>query len=179
MLKYDPNQTLITDCFPILSKIDGLIQRNQQMSVLHKQDQVPYSTVIFKKLLLNAQENCKQVPRHRRHDEVIKKFSISLLLLAGPSVYKLLHVNMPEALPSLRTVEREVKKHYSPIVEGKFKFDELSTHLDAFNAPRIVCISEDATRVVSRVEYDGESDKMVGFVLPVDDKFLHITDTYF
>ena len=72
--------------------------------------------------------------------------------MAGPCAYKLLHANMPEALPSLRTVQREIKKSYSPIVEGEFKFDQLSSHLQAHNAPRIICISEDATRIVSRIE---------------------------
>jgi len=32
-----------------------------------------------------------------------------------------------------------------------------------------VTISEDATRVISRVEYDQETIRMVGFVLPFDD----------
>lgn len=181
-LKYDPNQVLITEwfteCFPIVDKIDALIQTNQQMSAQVKHNQ-GYSTTLFQKLLLNAQENCKLVPKQRLHAEVMKKFSISILLMAGPSAYKLLHANMPEALPSLSTIQRKIKKSYSPIVEGEFRFDHLSSHLEAHNAPRIVCISEDASRIVSRIEYDDESDKMVGFVLPVDDKFVFVTDTFY
>ena len=48
--------------------------------------------------------------------------------------------------------------------------------------PHIVTIGEDATRVRSRVEYDSETDRYVGFVLPVnqyglpdDDSFLAIS----
>ena len=176
-LKYNPNQTVITEWFPIVDKINALIQANQHVSALVKNNQA-YSTTLFQKLLLNAQKNCELLPKQRRHAEVMKKFAISILLVAGPCAYKLLHANMPEALPSLNTVQRQIKKSYSPIVEGEFRFDQLSSHLEAYNAPRIVCISEDATRTVARVEYDDESDKMVGFVLPVDDKFLFVTDTY-
>ena len=31
-----------------------------------------------------------------------------------------------------------------------------------------VSVGEDATRVISRIEYDSETDKLVGFVLPCD-----------
>ena len=33
----------------------------------------------------------------------------------------------------------------------------------------MVAISEDATRIISRVEYDCETNRMVGFILPCDD----------
>jgi len=46
------------------------------------------------------------IPQGRRHNEIMKKFSLSLLLMIGPSAYKLIHTNMPEAFPSLSTVER-------------------------------------------------------------------------
>ena len=58
--------------------------------------------------------------------EVIKKFSPSLLLRTGSTGYQLLHKNMPEALPSLSTVQL-----------GEFAFDQLSVHLESYNAPRI------------------------------------------
>ena len=51
-------------------------------------------------------------------------------------------------------------------------FDKLSAHLDAYNAPHVISISEDATRVVSRIDYDGNSDSIVGFVLPLGDDSL-------
>ena len=92
--------------------------------------------------------------------------------MIGPSAYKLIHANMPEAFPSLSTVEREASKRYHPLKEGEFLFDKLAAHLDAYNAPRMISISEDATRVVSRVEYDGNSDSIVGFVLPISEDSL-------
>ena len=68
--------------------------------------------------------------------------------------------------------EREAKKRYTVPCEGEFLFDKLLVHLEAYSAERIVSISEDATRVVSRVEYDDSSDKIVGFVLPLNNNGL-------
>ena len=137
-----------------------------------------YSTELFNKLLTNAKNNCSSLPTGRRHNEIIKKFSLSLWLMVGPSAYKLVHANMPEALPSLSTVERDAKKRYTVPSEGEFQFDKLVAHLEAYNAERIVTISEDATRVVTRVEYDDTSDKIVGFVLPLDDNGLPMKDYF-
>ena len=58
-----------------------------------------FSTELFKKLMENAQRNCSIMPQGRRHSEIMKKFSLSLLLMIGPSAYKLMHTNMPEAFP--------------------------------------------------------------------------------
>ena len=74
---------------------------------------------------------------------------------------------MPEAFPSLSTVEGEANRRYSPQAEGEFIFDKLLAHLEGYNAEKIVSISEDTTRVISRVEYDS-NNKIVGFVLPLD-----------
>ena len=108
----------------------------------------------------------------------MKKFSLSVLLRIGSSGYELLHKNMPEALPSLSTVKQEAAKRYTPLIEGEFSFDQLVTHLEAYSASRVVSISEDATRVISRVEYDQTKDKLVGFVLPLDKDSLPLSGSF-
>ena len=45
-------------------------------------------------------------------------------------------------------------------------------------APKVVSISEDATRVISRVDYDSETDHCVGFVLPTDQHGLPLLDSF-
>ena len=42
----------------------------------------------------------------------------------------------------------------------------------------MVSIAEDATRVISRVDYDSETNKLVGFVLPCNDKGIPIGDSF-
>ena len=46
------------------------------------------------------------------------------------------------------------------------------------NAPNIVMVGEDATRVIARVEYDSETDRCVGFVLPVNESGLPKVDSF-
>jgi len=119
-------------------------------------------TELFKKLMANAQQNCSMIPQDRRHNEINKEIFPIFTTDDWPiCLYKLIHANMPEAFPSLSTVEREANKHCHPLKEGEFLLDKLSAHLDAYNAPRVISISEDATRVVSRIYYDGNSESVV------------------
>ena len=180
-LKPIPDQPLITNYIKIVSDIELSIQQNPKLSSLIKancDNKVEFSTAVLQRLFTNASNNAKQLPKQRRHDETIKKFSISLFFLAGPAAYEMLHQNLPEALPSLSLVKKEMRKHYSNFTEGVFRFDKLSVHLDAYQAPRVISISEDATRIISRIEYEPTTDKLVGFVLPVDENFLPLTESF-
>lgn len=155
MLKLDYDQTYINDYMPFINKAATVIHKVEalQNAPTVFSNNECFSTTLFKQLLFNAHRNCSHLPQGRRHNEVIKKFSLSLLLTVGSSAYELLHDNLPEALPSLSTVQREANKCYSPLKEGEFMFDQLSAYLDAHNAPKIISVSEDATRIISRVEY--------------------------
>ena len=59
---------------------------------------------------------------------------------------------MPEALPSLETVQNVVHNQYSKVDDGIFRFNELVVHLKKYDAPFLVAIAEDATRIVQIVE---------------------------
>ena len=65
---------------------------------------------------------------------------------------------MPQALPSLRSVQRSVHNEYLIIHEGQFRFDELLVHLNRYNSPKVITIGEDATRLIARVDYDSETN---------------------
>lgn len=52
---------------------------------------------------------------------------------------------------------------YLRLICGKFAYDTLSNN----NLPSAVHISEDATRIVGRVEYDAKTNQIIGFVLPI------------
>ena len=62
------------------------------------------------------------------------------------------------------------------------KYLSTSTHvlgpISDFNTSMVVSVGEDATRVISRIEYDSETDKLVGFVLPCDQDGLPICDLF-
>ena len=66
----------------------------------------------------------------------------------------------------------------TPLIEGEFSFDQLVSHLEAYSTSRVVSISEDATRVISRVEYDQTKDKLVGFFLSLDKDSLPLSGSF-
>ena len=58
---------------------------------------------------------------------------------------------MPEALPSVRTVQTAIHAEYKTIDEGCFRFDDLVEHLEKYGSIAAVSIGEDATRVIARI----------------------------
>ena len=135
-------------------------------------------TPIMKQMLLHADKNVCKYPTQRRHSELLKKFATALFIYSGPLCYEFIHQNMPHALPSLRTTQRIIHSQYKIMDEGRFRFSDLVEHINDHNAPKIVSIGEDATRVIGRVDYDSETDRCAGFVLPVDDCGLPLVDSF-
>ena len=133
---------------------------------------------MLKQLLANAQKNASRLPRQRHHGQVLKKFATALFIYSGPLAYEFLQKKLPEALPSLRTIQRIVSSEFLSFNEGEFRFEELVAHLDRYGLPKIVSIGEDATRVISRVEYDSNTDRLVGFVLPLNKEGIPLTDSF-
>lgn len=63
------------------------------------------------------------------------------------------------------------------VIEGAFYFDELSKHLQEWKSPAYVHLHLDDTRIIQRIEYDGPTDRYVGFVLPMHDN-LPVCDSF-
>ena len=192
LLKSEDGQTKLTDYFTLLDKIENIMQKNPELHkvvanvnshrkpFLSNDCESDFFCPLFKQLLVNAYQNVNKIPTSRRHDTIIKKFATSLLIYAGPMAYDLVHRNMPTALPSLRTVQREVHNEYQTISEGYFQFDGLENYLTqhGMSSHKVVSISEDATRIIARIDYDSESDRLVGFVLPCNDQGLPLADSF-
>lgn len=47
-----------------------------------------------------------------------------------------------------------------------------------YHTKYVVSISEDATRIIARIDYDSVSDRLVGFVLPCNDQGLPKVDSF-
>ena len=183
LLQHDSSQTSITDYYDIANQIDLLAKSKPElMNVFHHaSDEVKLvftKQTNFHSFFQQIIANAEKLPHVRRHTLVIKKFATSLFLYGGLMAYNLIHQNMPTALPLLQTVQRMIHAEYHPISEGQLQFNELITHLTKYKAPFVVAISEDATCIIARVEYDHETNRMVGFVLPCDDAGLPLTDSF-
>ena len=132
----------------------------------------------FQQIISNVERNALKHPHGRRHSEVVKKFATSLFLYAGSMAYNLVHEIMPAVLPCLYTMQETIHAEYNSLSEGQFRFDELSSYLKKFDAPLVIAVSEDATRVISRIEYDIETNRLVGFLLPCDSNGLPVADSF-
>ena len=179
----DSRQCKITSFFEALMSTVNRDPSLKEVIENEYQHQQPCSnfrnfSCMLKALLHNAEKNTPKTNQSIRHDMVIKKFASSLLIFCGPMAYNFIQKNMDAALPSLRTVQRLFHKDHRPFIEGEFRFDDLLVHLNKYEAVRLVSVSEDATRLIARVEYDNDSDKLVGFVLPCDSNGLPLCDTF-
>ena len=90
----------------------------------------------FFKELFNAEKNYSKLPTQRRHDNIMKQFVTALFVYSGPVAYNFIHKNIPECLPSLRTVQRLVDGSYTFQMEGVFEFNGLEEHLHLYNAKK-------------------------------------------
>ena len=129
-------------------------------------DSDAHITPVLRSMMENATNNIGKGLKRRRHTVIMIKFATLLYINAGSMAYNFIHRNIPEALPSLRTIPGIVQSQYQPFYEGYFHFDELIIHLKKHNAPLLVTVSEDATQIIKSVEYDLHTNRCVGFVLP-------------
>lgn len=71
-------------------------------------------------------------------------------------------------MPSISTLNRFLITHRKPAEEEEIDFQGLADYLEKRKLPKIVWIAEDATRITSKIEYSANSNKVVGFVLPLE-----------
>ena len=86
----------------------------------------------------NATNNVGKEKRQRQHPEVLKKFATLIDINAGSIAYQFIQGNIPEALPSLRTVQEIVHSQYEHFCEGHFHFDELRVYLDNAHIRKLI-----------------------------------------
>lgn len=72
-------------------------------------------------------------------------------------------------MPCIRSTDRYIAKVKSNAAEGILRTQELLQYLNDLNLPKVVSLSEDATRVTSRIQYDKSTKQLVGFVLPLSE----------
>lgn len=91
-----------------------------------------------------------------------------LYMMGGRRSYEGLQGNLRLGLPSVSTVVAGVRKVNEPTVEGQVRTKELKQFLLEREYGNAVFVSEDATRIVDRVEFDSRANRCVGFVGPLN-----------
>lgn len=91
-------------------------------------------------------------------------------MITGPLAYETIQRNLPTALPSLSSTNRYIRKMNSRVIEGVLRCNELQLFLEQRKLPKVVSLSEDATRIIGRIQYDRKTNQLIGFAQPIDRK---------
>lgn len=181
------NQNLITDYFDIVNRIcetvtpeitDTIFEKikdsenviGEAILETNKTFEGKKKTIscFLQKLLTNALDNSKHSNNKKNvFDDITKKIGIYLYYTAGRLAYETLYANLTNCLPSITTINRFLSETRIRIREGEFDFEGLASFLDKKRLPRVIWVSEDATRINGKIEYDSKSNEIVGFVLPL------------
>lgn len=126
-------------------------------------------------LMISAKENSGRLPNGRRFEDSFKMFCCYIFILAGRYVYSVLCANI-KPIPDVRS--RAISDAAAPLVEGVLRLKELKQYLLDRGLPLVVWISEDATKITGRVQYDPSTNQIVGFPLPYDSDGVPISLAY-
>lgn len=125
---------------------------------------------LLKKLISTADRNSKYKKGAYRYDSEIHYIAMLLRMISGPLSYKILQSNLEPSLPSLSSVNRHIYTSNYHITEGILRANELRVYLNERQLPSVVCLSEDATRVTGRAQYDSRTNQIIGLTLPTNSK---------
>lgn len=114
--------------------------------------------------------------REKGYSDAMKQFFIYIFLTGGRIAYEALATNLP--LPSGSTISRTIRKSNWHVIEGECQVNELKSFLEAHNVTPPVWLSHNATGIINWIQYDRKTNKLVGFVLPLDTTGMSKTNTY-
>lgn len=110
-----------------------------------------------------------------RYTEDLKLYCAYIRMLSGKLAYETFKANARHAVPSIISIDRYIAKVRSTVVEGVLRIDALLEYLTALQLPKRVALSEYATRITNRIQYDPRTNQLVGFVLPLGENGMPIT----
>ncbi|KAJ3649964.1 hypothetical protein Zmor_021677 [Zophobas morio] len=114
-----------------------------------------------------SSKNASKSSNQNKYNATLKKFFLYLYYIGGRLLYETLQSNLPKVIPTISSLNRYIAENSTKLDEGVMDFQELKLFLEERNLKKFVWISEDATRITGRIEYDSRSNKVVGFVLPL------------
>lgn len=120
------------------------------------------------RLISNSRQNSDRKQGGYRYDSDTQKFATYLRMIMGPLAYQTLQANLVGSIPSLPSINRYIQSSHYHIIEGVLRAEELRIYLEERKLPYIVSLSEDATVIIGRVQYDPRTNQIVGFVLPLN-----------
>lgn len=147
--------------------VDHFDQTNEIESQNESQNETQ-THYVLNRLLETANQNKLRHKAGYRFYPDVKQWAVGLRNIAGPTAYTMLQKNLDLALPSLSTVNYLMHNKGPAMIEGVPRLKELRIYLLERNMPLTICLSEDATNIENRVQYDSKKNILVGFVPPLD-----------
>lgn len=151
----------------------NVMNNDTQLQPKDSEDKVEFGShthQLLSGMLSLADQNLSRSKPGRRFTQEIKLLATCIRTLGGPLLYEIIHRNLELALPSLDTTNRLIRNMDSPVVEGCLRSNELLNYLTDRKLPLVVALSEDATRIEGRLQYDSRSNQISGFVLPIQNE---------
>lgn len=151
-------------------------------ALLNILEKVPLPTMMKQIIRESVANNFKNVNKDRsaakgaRYLEQTKDIGSYLYLLGGRKDYEELVVNL--GLPSVCTVQRHLRKSCDKIVEGKLRVSELVRFLETHGLSKVLFISEDGTKITSRIRYDIERDQIIGLCPDFNENGMPLVDSF-
>lgn len=148
----------------IEEKVEGVAE-NKSIQIEEKS----HTHFVLNMLLQNAETNVSRKKNGYRFCPETQKLATYLRMVGGRLTYETLQKNLELALPSIVSTNRYLSKSNCIVSEGILRCNELVAHLEKRNLPKYVAIAEDGTRICGRAQYDKKSNKIIGFVQPVNE----------
>lgn len=130
-----------------------------------KQLKMSEFSLVLKTFIETAELNHGRHPNGFRYNEINRYFSTFVYLLCGRACYDTLCANLP--IPQANTVQAYINQNKPRIIEGQLRCEELNAYLDGLKLDKYVWISEDASGIINKIEFDPNTNQMVGLVLPM------------
>ncbi|KAJ8686027.1 hypothetical protein QAD02_021820 [Eretmocerus hayati] len=136
-----------------------------------------FGSSLISMLIRCVVENSKvKNKKSNRYELPLQMLSAYHYMFGGRLFYSHLCANFPRPAPT--TVHRYIRTKSQPIAEGEIRASGLRVFLDSRQLGDEVWLSEDATRVTSRIQYDSRNNEVVGFVLPTDENSMPKTHIF-
>lgn len=139
-----------------------------QLNCVELSDDAKRTHYFLELLFLAAKKNESRKKGGYRYDLNVKLFATYFRMIAGPLAYETIQKNLSCSLPSLSSTNRYIGSGFH-MIEGVPRFNELLVYLNERKLPLMVSLSEDATRVVGKIQYDSKTNQLVGFTLPLNE----------
>lgn len=149
----------------------------KQMAIIVSEKYLTSEYKMLNVLLDCAQQNAGKMPGGRRFKEVMKEFAFLVFSLGGLALYEIFSYKDNFPFPSVSTVRRKIYAN-EKFAEGLYRIKQLKDFLVLHDCPFIVALSEDATAVTGRIQFDSARNQIVGFTLPLDSNGVPIVGRY-